>query len=634
MKTFRPIFTVLAVAGVLCGAALAESPRNLLFYGNSFTLGVGSTEAESFGGVPEVVRQLAIAAGFPAPRVENAAVSGQSLAWHLANNTAVITDPADFAEVPDFQWDAVILQEYSTNPTHIGDPPGFRTDALTLFGLVRGHSPGARAVLYETWARGPGHSFYFGNPPLFPGGPAQMQQELRANYELAREDLAAAFGADSVAVASVGDAWEATGWADLHADDIYHANTRGTYLAGLVLFGTIYGQRTTAGLPKLFASLTAAEAAELQAVADQFLPPGRPFDYDGDGNVDAGDLPGLATCLAGPELPYPPGSGCGVLDGNGDGGIDLSDVALMQAAAYQRPPWLRLDVWDMTFTVSQGAGTESQPNTVTTSDGSSPTVQLTAVDLLTQATPTWLSLPAVVSPATPFTVGVDVTGLSASTYYARVTAAAAGYEGASFTVTLHVTPAGGSQTLFFDFGDVGQQTPGNYNNVTHLQAPITNAIDNNGLATGITLTVTDAFWPGWNQSGITSPTGDAAIFDGLATRDSLFGCTVTFDGYLEPTAGFTLSGLSTTPGVTYTFTFFASRLGVTDNRETAYTVAGANTGVAYLDASNNVANVAVVAGIQPDAGGRITVALSPGPNNNNASGFYYIGALKVVRNGP
>ena len=634
MKTNRPIFTVLAVAGVLCGPARAESPRNLLFYGNSFTLGIGSTEAEAFGGVPEVVRQLATAAGFPPPRVESAAVSGQSLAWHLANNTGVIADPSDFAEVPGFQWDAVILQEFSTRPTHIGDPAAFRADALALFGLVRSHSPGAQALLYETWARGPGHSFYFGDPPLFPGGPAQMQQELRANYELARQDLAAAYGVDSTIVASVGDAWEATGWANLHADDIYHANTRGTYLAGLLLFGTIYGQRTTAGLPKLFDGLTAADAAELQAVADQFLPPGRPFDYDGDGNVDAGDLPGLATCLAGPDLPYPPGSGCGRMDGTGDTSVDLGDVALMQAAAYQRPPRLRLSTWDISFTLPQGAGTDTHSNLVTTSDGSAPAVQLTAVDLLTQVPPTWLAVPAAVATATPFAVEVDVTGLSASTFYARVTAAAPGYEGTSFTVTLHVTPAGGSQTLFFDFGDDGQQTPGNYNNVTHLQGPVTNAIDSSGLPTGITLIVTDAFWPGSNQSGTTSPTGDAATFDAQATRDNLFGCTVTFGGYLEPTAGFTLGGLSTTPGVSYTLTFFASRLGVTDNRETAYTVTGANSAVAYLDASNNVANVAVVPGIQADASGQISVTLAPGPNNNNASGFYYIGALRVVRNGP
>ncbi len=633
MLTRRPIL-VLAVAGLLGTTAAAEEPKNLLFYGNSFTIGIGSAEAEAFGGVPEVVRQLAIARGFPPPRVENAAVSGQSLAWHLANNTGVITNPLDFAEVPDFQWDAVILQEFSTRPTHIGDPAAFRADALALFGLVRSHSSAARAVLYETWARGPGHEFYSGSPPLFPGGPAQMQQQLRDNYELARQHLVTAFGPGSAVVARVGDAWEATGWNNLHADDLHHANTRGTYLAGLVLFGTIYDQRTTVGLPKLFAGLTAAEAAALQAVADQFLPPGRPFDHNGDGDVDAGDLPGLTACLVGPEIPYPPSAGCERMDGNGDARVDLTDVALMQMAAYQRPPRLRLTSWDLTFTLPQGAGSDSQINLVTTSNASTPTVQLAAVDLLTQAPPTWLNVPATVAAATPFTVSVDVTGLAATTYYARVTAAAAGYEGTSFTVTLRVTPAADTQIVFFDFGGAGLQTPGNYNNVTQVQSPVVNAIDSNGVATGISLTVTDAFWPGWNQDGTTSPTGDGAIFDPQATRDSLFGCTVTFSGHLEPTAAFALDGLSTAPGVSYTFTFYASRMGVTDNRETAYSVTGANSGLAYLNVANNVSNVAVVSDIQPDATGRITVSLGPGPNNTNFFGFYYIGALRVVRNGP
>jgi hypothetical protein len=69
----RLFISVVAVATLFSGIASAEGPKNLLFYGNSFTLGVGSNEAISFGGVPEVVKQLAAAAGYPEPRVENAA---------------------------------------------------------------------------------------------------------------------------------------------------------------------------------------------------------------------------------------------------------------------------------------------------------------------------------------------------------------------------------------------------------------------------------------------------------------------------------------------------------------------------------------------------------------------------------
>lgn len=203
---------------------------------------------------------------------------------------------------------------------------------------------------------------------------------------------------------------------------------------------------------------------------------------------------------------------------------------------------------------------------------------------------------------------------------------------AAISLTL-AAPAWGT-TMYFDFGDLAQQTAGDYNNITHLREPIADAIDSAGNGTGISLTVTDAFWPGSNTSGTTSPSGDATIFDAQATRDNLFGCITEFGGFTEPTGGFTLGGLSAAPGVSYTFTFFASRLGVSDNRETAYDVDGATSGIGYLNASNNHSEVAVVSNIEADMNGEIRVLVSPGPNNNNASGFYYLGAMKIVRNEP
>ena len=652
-KGIRWYWAVLAMPAVFCGVATANGPRTLLFYGNSFTRGYGSPEAEAYGGVPEVVRQLAIAAGYPPPRIENAAVNNQTLAWHLANNTGVIADPEDFQEVPGFQWDAVVIQEFSTNPTSIGDPAGFRADAAALFGAVRSHSPAARAILFQTWARGPGHFFYTDSPPLFPGGPAQMQQELRDNYELARQDLMATYGPGSAVVARVGEAWEATGWDDLYAADIYHANTRGTYLSGLVIFGTVYGRRTTLGLPRLFSSLTAQEAAALQAVADQFLPQGPPFDLevdlDFDNDADRDDLRIFLACSTGPAAPYEPAAlplpppGCGLVpdennyiaaDFDRDGDVDQADFGMMQPYLTYPPPVLSFATWDIALFLPEGNSTESSSNSVSTNDALTPTVALSAVDLVTQNPPTWLTVPASVGVSTPFSINVNVSGLSPGSYYARVSATAAGYQGASFNVILNVTSSGLGQTLLFDFGGAGEQTAGNYNNVTDAQSPVANAIDSSGRPTGISLTVTDAFWPGFNPNGTTEPLDAAAMFDVQATRDSLFGNTVAFGGSTEPTAGFVLAGLSTRPGVTYTFTFFASRMGVSDNRETACQVAGANSGTAYLNASENRSAVAVVSGIAPAPDGTITVTLGPGPNNNNPNGFYYLGAMKVVREAP
>lgn len=183
------------------------------------------------------------------------------------------------------------------------------------------------------------------------------------------------------------------------------------------------------------------------------------------------------------------------------------------------------------------------------------------------------------------------------------------------------------QSLYFDFGETAQTTAGNYNNITQAQDPIANAIDDSGAATGIALEITDAFWPGSNQSGTTTPSGDAAMFDVQATRDNLFGSTVLFGGIIEPTGGFTLSGLSS--GATYDFTFFACRDNVSDIRETAYEIVGANNATVYLDSSNNTTNVVTAAGLMADGNGQIVVTVGPGPNNNNSSGFYYIGAMKL-----
>ncbi len=197
----------------------------------------------------------------------------------------------------------------------------------------------------------------------------------------------------------------------------------------------------------------------------------------------------------------------------------------------------------------------------------------------------------------------------------------------SMLVCLVTVPAFAS-TMYFDFGETAQQTAGNYNNVTQAQLPIFNALDSTGAGTGIGL-ATSGFNPGSNQNGTLTPGGGALIFDPQATRDNLFGHTVNFN---QP-APFPLGVLDFTgldPSMAYDFTFFASRLGVTDNRETQYTVMGSNSDVGLLDAANDTDNVVTVPGILPTAAGTITVHVEAGPNNNNSSGFTYLGALRLT----
>ncbi|MCA8967443.1 MAG: PEP-CTERM sorting domain-containing protein, partial [Planctomycetes bacterium] len=171
---------------------------------------------------------------------------------------------------------------------------------------------------------------------------------------------------------------------------------------------------------------------------------------------------------------------------------------------------------------------------------------------------------------------------------------------------------------------------GNYNNITHTQDPLFNLIDTDGLGTGISLIVTDPFWPGSNTGGTGAPGGDAAGIPASATADNLFGSLVSFGGFLEPTGGVTFGGLDASGATRYDFLFFASRMSVTDVRETQYDLTGANAGMALLDASNNTDNVAWIRGIQADANGEIVLNVTAGPNNTNSNGFYYLGYLQIT----
>ena len=190
--------------------------------------------------------------------------------------------------------------------------------------------------------------------------------------------------------------------------------------------------------------------------------------------------------------------------------------------------------------------------------------------------------------------------------------------------------AGVAGTVGVDFGDQSNITPGNYNNVDHIQNPIFNLIDTTGAGTGYTLTVTDNFWPGSNQSGAGAGEGDAAGIPSAATSDNLFGSLTDFGGFTEPTGGFTIGGLDASGVTTYDFLFFGSRIGVSDNRETMYTASGLNSEFALLDTANNTSNVALISGIRADANGEISISVTAGPNNTSSFGFYYLGYMEFA----
>ncbi|MBK7998173.1 MAG: hypothetical protein IPK15_05435 [Verrucomicrobia bacterium] len=149
-----------------------------------------------------------------------------------------------------------------------------------------------------------------------------------------------------------------------------------------------------------------------------------------------------------------------------------------------------------------------------------------------------------------------------------------------------------------------------------------NAVTVQNVSSTMSLVVVSRF-NGVNEAGTTVST----VYPLNATRDSLFGNTETFNNVSNIFPSFKLTGLDTQ--TVYSFSFYASRTGVGDVRETGYTVVGANQGFAALDAANNVDNTATVADITPTEAGEITISLAPTENNNNANHFTYLGVLRV-----
>lgn len=183
-----------------------------------------------------------------------------------------------------------------------------------------------------------------------------------------------------------------------------------------------------------------------------------------------------------------------------------------------------------------------------------------------------------------------------------------------------------SAPVFINFGSniaPGWNTLGDH----HEGASIGNLRDETDAYTNISLTVTQRF-NARNDNGADATDTEFDMPAAVSTQ-SYYGNTRGVWQNLEiRQSQITLSGLD--KATTYNLCFFGSRMGVGDNRETKFIVAGENARTVNLQTSNNTSEIVCADGIQPDLNGNITVTVTAGDNNDNGSGFYYLGAMRLA----
>lgn len=225
------------------------------------------------------MRDLATAAGHNTPHVDGSVVPGVELAFHLANLPSALENPSGFT------WDFVVMQEFSTGPTTIGNVNAFLSDGQELLRRLRVKSPNAVGILYETWADASASDVYTWADSL--GGPTGCQTQLLTNYTTLlyalREDP---YHPGAARMAPVGEAFRALNFPeDLYsqyaepAPDHHHPGLDGAYIVSLIMYATIYNATTVVGLPPRandttqpqLTGLTPAHAQALQQFVDDFL---------------------------------------------------------------------------------------------------------------------------------------------------------------------------------------------------------------------------------------------------------------------------------------------------------------------------------------------------------------------------
>lgn len=168
-------------------------------------------------------------------------------------------------------------------------------------------------------------------------------------------------------------------------------------------------------------------------------------------------------------------------------------------------------------------------------------------------------------------------------------------------------------TMYVQFNEVDPApAPWNaFNGFPVAGRSITNIKDDAGAATGVSVTLVDAFTASNTVGAVTG--NNSGIYPDLVMRSFYYEETTT-------AKRIRLSGLN--PAMKYNLVFFGSRTGVNDNRNTTYTVGAQSV---TLNAASNTSNTVQINGLSPDANGQITYDVRRAAGSN----FAYMGALVI-----
>lgn len=254
MKALSPSFHLRLAWLFLALAGLVHAER-ILFIGNSYT---------SVNKLPKIYQDVVTSSGAAEPEMKSITPGGKTLEQHFS-------DPKTLNLVDEGKWDIVVIQGQSQEAAMSESFENMRTSFLKgtkgLGERIETTSPHAKIVFYQTWAR---HDDYWKAPEadLSVGkSPAEMQSANRKWYQQAAAQIQGAV------VAPVGDAWMLNYLSPhpvrLHKKDNSHPEFNGSYLAALVLFGTIH---PTASLNvRYHGTLSPTEAKSLQDLASQTI---------------------------------------------------------------------------------------------------------------------------------------------------------------------------------------------------------------------------------------------------------------------------------------------------------------------------------------------------------------------------